>query len=185
MLKIMSTVSPANLKQGGQEIQVEDQDEKEPTQKSRKGKKTVKSKKWIRAEKTEASRAKNLGQSGSCLTADARRAFTKLRQVFVEAPILNHFDPECHIRIETDAFGYAIGGILNQLTSDDSGQWHPIAFFSRKMIPIETRYKTHNGELLAIIKAFKTWRHCLKGCKYEVLMLTDINNLQRFIDTNA
>ncbi len=84
-----------------------------------------------------------------------------------------------------DASGYAIGGILSQLTSDDSGQWHPVAFFSKKMIRSETRYETHNGELLAIIIAFKTWRHYLEGCKYKVLRLTDHNNLQCFIDTKS
>ena len=47
------------------------------------------------------------------LTADARQAFTQLRQTFTEAPILSHFDPERHIRIETDASGYAIGGVLS------------------------------------------------------------------------
>ncbi len=41
------------------------------------------------------------------------------------------------------------------------GQWHPVAFFSRKMILAETWYKTHNQELLAIVEAFKTWRHYL------------------------
>ncbi len=110
-------------------------------------------------------------------SVDAKRAFTKLRQAFIEAPILNHFDPEYHIQIEMDASGYAIGGILSQLTLDDLGQWHPVAFFFRKMIPAETRYETHNGELLAIVEAFKTWKHYLKGCKHEVLMLTDHNNL--------
>lgn len=39
--------------------------------------------------------------------------------MFVEALILNYFDPESHIRIKTDAFGYAICEILNQLTADD------------------------------------------------------------------
>ena len=63
----------------------------------------VKSKKWICAKKAEASKAKNLGQSGTFLTANARWAFTKLRQVFVEIPILNHFDLKHHIRIEIDA----------------------------------------------------------------------------------
>ena len=53
------------------------------------------------------------------------------------------------------------------------------------MIPAKTRYKTHDGELLAIIEAFKTWRHYLKDCKYEVLVLTDHNNLQRVIDTKS
>ena len=51
------------------------------------------------------------------------------------------------------------------------------------MIPAEMRYKTHNGELLAIVKAFKTWRYCLEGCKHEVLVLTNHKNLRRFIDT--
>ena len=69
---------------------------------------------------------------------DARRAFTKLRQAFIEAPILNHFDPERHIRIEIDALHYVISGIFSQLTSDNLGHWHPVAFFSRKMISTET-----------------------------------------------
>ena len=47
----------------------------------------------------------------------ARLAFTQLRQVFVKAPILHHFDPESYIRIETDTSGYAIGGVLSQLSS--------------------------------------------------------------------
>ncbi len=135
---------------------MEDRDEKEPTQKGHRSQKMAKSKKWIHAKKAEASRAKNLGQLGSFLTADARKAFTKLRQAFLKAPILNHFDQERHIRIETDASDYAIGGVFSQLNSDDLGQWHPVDFFSRKMIPAETQYETHDGELLAIVEAFKT-----------------------------
>ena len=123
------------------------------------------------------------------LTPNAREAFNQLRQAFTEAPILRHFDPECHIRIETDASGYAIGGVLSQLTSDhltsDQGQWHPIAYFLRKMIPAEMRYEIYNGEFLAIVEAFKTWYHYLKGCKHEVLMLINHKNLRRFMDTKS
>ena len=43
------------------------------------------------------------------LTPGAKLAFAELRQAFVKAPILHHFDPERHIRIETDVSGYAIG----------------------------------------------------------------------------
>ena len=133
----------------------------------------------------------HIGTTGepTFLTPGAREAFNQLRQAFTEAPILRHFDPECHIRIETNASGYAIGGVLSQLTSDhltsDQGQWHPVAYFSRKMIPAETRYETHDGELLAIVEAFKTWRHYLEGCKHKVLMLTNHNNLCRFMDTKS
>ncbi len=47
MLKTTSAVGPANenLEQGGQGVQVENQDEKEPAQKNCKGQKTTKSKK--------------------------------------------------------------------------------------------------------------------------------------------
>ncbi len=53
------------------------------------------------------------------------------------------------------------------------------------MIPAETRYKTHDQKLLAIVEAFKTWHHYLEGCKYEVLVLTDHNNLRWFMDTKS
>ncbi len=82
-----------------------------------------------------------------------------------------------------DAFGYVDSGIFSQLILDDSGRWHPIDFLLRKMIPTKTWYKTYDGELLAIIEGFKTWKHYLKNCKHEVLVLTDHNNLQRFLDT--
>ena len=90
------------------------------------------------------------------LISGARIAFTKLKQAFIKAPIFHHFDPEYYIWVETDASGYAISGVLSQLTSDNSRRWYPVAFFSRKMIPAEIRYETHNGELLAIVEAFKT-----------------------------
>ena len=53
------------------------------------------------------------------------------------------------------------------------------------MILAETRYKTHDSELLTIVEAFKTWRHYLEGCKHEVLVFTDHNNLRQFIDTKS
>ena len=53
------------------------------------------------------------------------------------------------------------------------------------MIPVETRYETHDGEFLAMVEAFKTWRHYLEGSQHEVLVLTNHNNLRRFIDTKS
>ena len=73
----------------------------------------------------------------------------------------------------------------NPTKKSDFSQWHPVAYFSGKMIPAESCYKMHNAELLAIVEAFKTWRHYLEGCKHEVLVLTNHNNLWRFMDTKS
>ena len=131
------------------------------------------------------SKSKKIVRSSDFLTFGAKIAFTKLRQIFLKAPILHHLDPERHIRIETDISGYTIGGVLSQLTSDDLGLWQPIAFFSQKMIPAETRYETHDDKLLAIVKAFKTWRHYLEDSWHEILMLTNHINFRRFMDTKS
>ena len=61
----------------------------------------------------------------------------------------------------------------------------PSSLFLRKIIPAETWYKTHNGDLLAIVETFKTWSNNLEGCKQEVLVLMDHNNLRHFMDTKS
>ena len=50
-------------------------------------------------------------------TPKARLAFTQLRQIFVKASILYHFNAESYIRIKTNVLGYAIGGVTSQLSS--------------------------------------------------------------------
>lgn len=66
-----------------------------------------------------------------------------------------------------------------------NGQWYPMAFFLRKMIPAKIQCKTHNQELLTIVEAFKTRCHYLEGCKYKVLMLTNHNNFFCFMDIKS
>lgn len=58
-------------------------------------------------------------------------------------------------------------------------QWHSIAYCSTKITLAETRYKTHNLELIAIIEAFKIWHHYLKDYKHKLLVLIihNCNNL--------
>ena len=132
-----------------------------------------------------SSKSKKTIRSSDFFTPGAKLAFTELRQAFLKTPILHYFDLEHHIRIETDASDYTIGGVLSQLTSDDLGRWHPVAFFFHKMIPVETRYETHDDDLLAIVEAFKTWRHYLEGSRYEVFVLIDHNNFRQFMDTKS
>ena len=52
------------------------------------------------------------------LTPATKKAFDQLRQAFTKALILQHFDPEQYIWVETHALGYAINGVSSQLTND-------------------------------------------------------------------
>ena len=65
--------------------------------------------------------SKNSNRALSYLTLKARLAFNKLKKAFTKTPILQHFDPECYIRIESDTSGYVIGRVLSQLTFDNLG----------------------------------------------------------------
>ena len=77
----------------------------------------------VRKKVQKTTKSKNLSKSKKVigpldfLTLGAKLVFTKLRQAFLKALILHHFDPGRHIWIETDASGYAIDGVLSQLTS--------------------------------------------------------------------
>lgn len=69
--------------------------------------------------------------------------------------------------------GHVIYKNLNSSAKSKIDIWHPVVFLSRKIISAKTWYKTYDQEVQAIVDAFKSWRHYLKGCKYEVLVLTN------------
>jgi transposase InsO family protein len=111
---------------------------------------------------------------------EANLAFAKLKACFTQAGVLRHFDPTQRIRIETDASGYAIAGILSQ--PDENGQWRPVAFYSRKMQDAELNWKVHDQELLAIIESLQHWRHYCEHTAFTMEVLTDHYNLKGFMD---
>lgn len=130
---------------------------------------------------SNAKKKNRLIPQGGILTPEAREAFNTLKNAFLTAPVLVHFDSNKPIRVETDASGWAISAILTQLDRDS--HWHPVAYFSRKMSPPERNYETHDGEMLAIVEAFKQWRHYLEGAHHQILVLTDHHNLKKFMET--
>lgn len=152
-----------------------------------------------------SSSIKKMSLSTGFFTLKASLPFTQLKKAFTKAPILCYFDSEHHIQFKIKASGYAIGGVPSQLTTkrglanqvtyktnnqlinplSEICQWYPIAFFFWKMFPTETRYKTYDQKLLAIIESFKTWCHYLKSCKFEFLVLTNHNNFYKFIDRKS
>ena len=77
------------------------------------------------------------------------------------APCLTYFNPELETHVYTDASLYGIGGWIGQTHADE--KIHPIAFWSRKLLPAEVNYPTHERELLAIVEMTKRFRHFLLG----------------------
>ena len=73
--------------------------------------------------------------------------------MFCKAPVLGIYNPELPITVETDASDYAISACISQ--PDEQGRLHPIAFYSKKITPLELNYDVYDKELLAIVTAFK------------------------------
>jgi transposase InsO family protein len=118
------------------------------------------------------------------MTEPARQAFQALKNAFSTAPTLVHYDPAKEIRVETDASGYAIAGVLSQPGEDPAQRhWHPVAYWSRKMAPAERNYAAGDAEMLAIVEAFKQWRHYLEGAAQAITVVTDHANLRSFMTT--
>ncbi|MBW0528290.1 hypothetical protein O181_068005 [Austropuccinia psidii MF-1] len=112
------------------------------------------------------------------LNEEAHSHFHQLKEAFTTAPVLSHFNPSLPTILETDASNYALGAVLSQVS--DSGK-HPIAFISRKLIPVELNYEIHDKELLGIVWALKRWGAFLLSLSSPFEVLTNHSSLQYFM----
>ncbi|KAH7483616.1 hypothetical protein FOMA001_g6895 [Fusarium oxysporum f. sp. matthiolae] len=109
------------------------------------------------------------------------KAFIKLKEAFITAPILRPFDWTKDVILETDASDYVSAGVLSQY--DDEGRLHPVAFFSKKHTATECNYEIYDKELMAIIRCFEEWRPELEGAPSPIKVITDHKNLEYFTTT--
>jgi hypothetical protein len=84
-------------------------------------------------------------------------------------------------RLETDASDLAMGATWLQL---HNGNWHPVAYYSRKLSRPEERYDVHDKELLAIVDSLKHWRIYSESSS-ELEIFTDNKNLTYFTTTKV
>ena len=86
------------------------------------------------------------------LGASEQASVNKLKELITSAPILVFPNDSLPYRIEADSSDTATRAVLYQQTSlENGGKWHPIAFFSKSLSPVEWNYEIHNKEMLAII----------------------------------
>nr|VZI00068.1 unnamed protein product [Spirometra erinaceieuropaei] len=94
------------------------------------------------------------------LTGEALTAFERIQNSLADATLLTHPAPEAQLSLMVDASTVAVGAVLQQHLA---GSTQPLAFFSKKLLPSETRYSTFGHERLAIYLAVKHFRHFLEG----------------------
>ena len=99
-------------------------------------------------------------------TPTAEAAFVNIKEALANASLLVHPKPDAPTSIITDASEVAVGAVLQQRI----GQvWCPIAYFSKRLQPAETRYSAFDRELLAAYLAIKHFRHFVEGRAFHLL----------------
>ena len=61
--------------------------------------------------------------------------------------------------VQTDASEWGMGVVLYQL--QQTGEWHPVEYKSKRFTLTQMRYAPHDREFCAVLFAFKAWRHML------------------------
>jgi len=83
-----------------------------------------------------------------------REAFECLKIVVTTAPILVSPQDSEPFYIEADSSDFASRAVLSQQLSKEE-KWHPVAFYSKSLSPVEWNYEIHNKEMLAIIRTLE------------------------------
>jgi hypothetical protein len=83
------------------------------------------------------------------------------------SPVLAIFNPNEECVLYTDASKVGLGAVLKQKQLDK--KLHPIAYFSKKLLPYQINYSITELECLSIIEAINYWHHYLYGNKFTIV----------------
>jgi len=109
-----------------------------------------------------------------------QEAFERLKMAVTTAPILASPQDSEPFRIKADSSDFASGAILSQQLPREE-KWHPVAFYSKSLSPVERSYEIHDKEMLAIIRVLEEWRYFLEEARHPVEIWTDHKNLEYFM----
>jgi cleavage and polyadenylation specificity factor subunit 1 len=98
-------------------------------------------------------------------TSEMHAAFLSAKQALASATPLFHPDPSAKLSLATDASDSHVGAVLQQR---QASAWQPLAFFSKKLSPTESRYSTFDRELLAVYLSVRHFRFLLEGRPFTV-----------------
>ena len=106
---------------------------------------------------------------------EQQKAFNGIKVLILSEPCLAHANLDEPFRLQMDSSAYAYGAALSQKQKD--GKYHPVAFMSKSMLPVERNYDAYDREALGILKPLKHWRYWLQGTKKPIQIITDHKNL--------
>ena len=101
-------------------------------------------------------------------TEECSKAFKKMLNLIAEETLLTYPNFQQPFDVHTDASKLQLGACISQ-------EGKPIAFYSRKLNPAQTRYTTTERELLSIVETLKEFKTILYGQQLNVY--TDHANL--------
>ncbi|XP_063361440.1 uncharacterized protein LOC134658236 [Cydia amplana] len=85
-------------------------------------------------------------------------AFTKLKELLKNPPVLGFYDPQAPILLSVDSSSYACGGVMIQKEK-------PIAYCAKSFTKTEQGYSQLEKEANAILVACKKFHNYIWGCK--------------------
>src|SRR5688572_7892770 len=94
-------------------------------------------------------------------TEEKQLAFDKMKRIITRETFLAYTNFSEPFDIHTDASLYQLGACISQ-----NGK--PIAFYSQKLNPAQTRYTITERELLSIVEILKEFRNILLGQQIRV-----------------
>ena len=99
-------------------------------------------------------------------TITCEESFQKLKEILCSTPVLQSPDFNKPITLQTDASNRGVAAVLSQ--TDDDGNDHPVAYFSRKLLPREEKYSTVEKECLAIKLGTTAFKAYLLGTHFTI-----------------
>ena len=93
------------------------------------------------------------------------QAFQTAKDSLLNIQTLSHPNITLPFTLTTDASDCAVGAVLHQINGDVR---QPLEFFSKKLLPTQTRYSAFDRELLGIYLAIKHFRHLLEGRAFTI-----------------
>ena len=87
-------------------------------------------------------------------------------EILLTAPVIMNTDFSCPFILQTDTSEVGVGAVLSQTDTKNYG--HPVAYFSRKLLPREHKYATIGKECLAIKLGIEAFQVYLPGKEFTV-----------------